>query len=115
MKLPPLLIRTVVLSLVLAGQAHAAVLIPTASTWRWQPGTNEASTPVTAWREIGFADTQFTTSPAPFWYGDVLPGGTQITGMQNVYLCIFLRRTFVVSNLTEIGGLRMNSLVDDGF
>lgn len=96
-------------------QAHAAVLVPTAAQWRWRPGTNEASTPITLWREPGFADTQFTTAPAPFWFGDVLPGGTQITGMRDVYTCIFLRKTFVVTNLAEIGGLRMGSLVDDGF
>ena len=99
----------------LAAQVQAAVLIPTASTWRWRPGATEASAPVTAWRLNGFADTEFTSAPAPFWYGDMLPNGTQITGMQNVYLSIFLRKTFVLTNLTEIGGLRMGSLVDDGF
>jgi hypothetical protein len=110
-----LLFFTIVGILLLALSAHTAVLIPTASTWRWRPGTNEASTPVGQWRTVGFADSQFTTAPAPFWYGDVLPGGTQITGMQNVYGCLFLRKTFVLTNLTEIGGLRMGSLVDDGF
>src|SRR5438046_2225260 len=85
-------IRLLVPVLMLIAHAHAAVLVPTAATWRWHPGTNEASAPVNAWRDLGFADTQFTTAPAPFWYGDVLPGGTQISGMQNVYLCIFLRK-----------------------
>lgn len=104
-----------VLPATLAIQSHGATLLPTESVWRWRPGTNEASTPVTRWREVGFADTQFTSAPAPFWYGDVLPGGTRITGMQNVYSCIFLRRTFVVTNLAEVGGLRLSALVDDGF
>ena len=93
----------------------AATLINPGASWRWHPGTNEASAPVEAWREVGFADPQFATAPAPFWYGDVLPGGTQINGMQNNYLSIFLRKTFVLTNLTEIGGLRMGALVDDGF
>lgn len=35
--------------------------------------------------------------------------------MQNVYGCLFLRTTFVVTNLAEIGGLRLTSHVDDGF
>ena len=85
----------------------AATLINQGASWRWHPGTNEGSTPVEAWRGVGFADTQFATAPAPFWYGDVLTGGTQINGMQNNYLSIFLRKTFVLTNLTEIGGLRM--------
>src|SRR5262245_60125718 len=114
MKQCRILLRLLVFALA-AVQAHAALLVPTGANWRWLRGTNEASSPVNAWRQVGFADTQFTSAPAPFWYGDVLPGGTQITGMQNVYLSIFLRKTFVLTNLTEIGGLRMGSLVDDGF
>jgi hypothetical protein len=98
-----------------AGTTQAALLVDRGASWRWRPGTNEASAPVTAWRLNGFDDSQFVTAPAPFWYTDVLPGGTQITGMQNVYLSIFLRKTFVITNLAEIGGLRMGSLVDDGF
>ena len=94
---------------------HGATLIPTASPWRWRPGTNEASTPIPAWRTPDFADTQFTTAPAPFWYGDVLPDGTRISGMQGQYGALFLRKTFVVTNRTEIGALRMSALVDDGF
>ena len=115
MKYNHLLVRIVVAVLLLVAEAHAAVIFPTASTWRWRPGTNEASNPVEAWRNLAFADTEFTSAPAPFWYGDVLPGGTQITGMQSVYRSIFLRKTFVVTNLSEIGGLRLGALVDDGF
>lgn len=99
----------------LAEVSHAAVLIPTETTWRWRPGTNEASVPVDLWRRVDFADTQFSAAPAPFWYGDTMPGGTRITGMQNVYRCIFLRKTFLVSTPSEIGGLRLSSVVDDGF
>ncbi len=95
--------------------AQGATLVPTGSTWRWRPGTNEASAPITAWRNPDFADTQFRSAPAPFWYGDPLPDGTRITGMQSQYGSVFLRTTFLVTNRTEIGGLRMGALVDDGF
>ena len=115
MKFLCLFVRLAVSVVLLVAQCHAAVLVPTSSIWRWQPGIKEASAPVNLWREVSFADAQFTTAPAPFWYGDVLPGGTQISGMQNAYTCIFLRKTFVLTNLTEIGRLRMGSLVDDGF
>ena len=79
---------------------QAEVLVPKASEWRWRPGTTEASTPIDAWRQPGFVDMEFTAAPAPFWYGDVLPGGTQISGMQNVYGCVFLRRKFTVAPLS---------------
>ncbi len=111
------LLTFTLLALVLAQPlpASSATLVPTAATWRWRPGTNEASTPTTAWRNPGFADTAFTPAPAPFWYGDPLPGGTQIQGMRNVYASIFLRTTFVIDDPASLGALRLEALVDDGF
>ncbi len=106
---------------VLALEASGAELVQrSAAGWRWRPGTTEASAPVTAWRTLGFDDSQFTTAPAPFWYdttGDssTLVGGTQITGMQNVYTSLFFRTTFVLTNTAEIAFLRLGALVDDGF
>ena len=101
---------------VLALEASGAVLVErSAPGWRWRPGTNEASAPVTTWRTLGFNDSQFTTAPAPFWFGDVLPGGTQILGMEGVYTSLFLRTTFVLTNTAEISFLRLGALVDDGF
>ena len=112
------LILALALTFTISGQA--AVLINTNATWKWRPGTNEASAPVEAWRGTNFNDAAFINAPAPFWYdtgGDssTLVGGTQITGMQNVYRCIFLRKTFVVTNLADISALRLSALVDDGF
>ena len=69
----------------------------------------------TAWRSAGFNDAAFADAPAPFWYGDVRPGGTQLTDMLNSYTCIFLRKTFTANNVSEIGGLRLTYYVDDGF
>ncbi|HXJ61244.1 MAG TPA: Ig-like domain-containing protein, partial [Verrucomicrobiae bacterium] len=96
-------------------QVRAAILFDQGSVWRWRPGTNEASTPLEAWRLLGFNDVEFTTAPAPFWYGDVLLGGTQISGMQGVYSCVFLRKTFTIANPNELTALRLGALVDDGF
>jgi hypothetical protein len=94
---------------------QSATLFPTNSTWRFFRGTNEASLPdVTAWRSNTFEDVNFVDAPAPFWYGDVRPGGTELTGMLNVYTCIFLRKTFVITNAAEVAALRMTHYVDDG-
>jgi hypothetical protein len=109
------------LLLLLAAESQAALIFSTNATWRFFKGRMEASTPdTTAWRRFDFADSAFIDAPAPFWYdvtGDTstLSGGTHITDMQNQYTCIFLRRTFVLTNITEFSALRFGALVDDGF
>ncbi|HEU0010007.1 MAG TPA: lamin tail domain-containing protein [Verrucomicrobiae bacterium] len=89
-------------------------------TWRFFRGTNEASLPdITEWRNTNFNDAAFVDAPAPFWYGDVRPGGTQLLDMQgtgpNNYTCFFLRRTFMVNNAAQVGGLKLDYFIDDGF
>jgi hypothetical protein len=99
----------------LVSQLQAAVIFDRGASWKWRPGNTEASTPVETWRTIGFNDSGFTTAPSPFYYGESLTGGTVISGMQNVYGSIFLRKTFVLNNVAEIGGLKFGAIVDDGF
>ena len=105
---------TVALCFFMASFVQAAPLLETNATWAFRKGTNEASVPVGAWRSNNFAATEFGPAPAPFWYGDVLAGGTELVGMSNAYTCIFLRREFVLTNLAEIATLRLGALVDDG-
>jgi hypothetical protein len=100
----------------LTAPAEAEVIFSTNAPWKLFKGRSEASTPdTTAWRTIGFDDAAWTPAPAPFWYGDVLPGGTQLTDMLNQYTCLFLRRTFVVTNLADFSTLRLGARCDDGF
>lgn len=110
-----LLLFFVLASLAGTTAVHSATLIPTESLWRWRPGLSEASTPTSAWREPDFQDAEFVTAPAPFWYGDVLSGGTRIEGMQNNYRCVFLRCPFLIEDPSVISSLQMTALVDDGF
>src|SRR5213593_1389112 len=100
------------LAAVAPAKAATVTLVSSPATWKWRKGTNEASNPISAWRAIDYEDSQFTTALAPFWYdttGDssTLIGGTQITGMQNVYTSLFLRVTFVLTNTAEIAYLRL--------
>ncbi len=105
-----------VLCCTLVFSAHSASLFSTNSTWRLFRGTNEASLPDTsAWRSNNFNDISFVDAPAPFWYGDVRPGGTELTGMLNSYTCVFLRKSITIANPGEITGLRLNYFIDDGF
>lgn len=104
------------LALLLATESHAALVFNTGASWRWFKGRTEASTPnATAWRGINFNDSAFSTTSAPFWYGDTQPGGTQITDMQNQYTTIFLRRTFVLTNIADVSSLKLSAMCDDGF
>ncbi len=109
--------RSFVLSLLCCNFAiQAAELIPLNSTWRFLRGTAEASSPdLTVWRGTNFNDAAFADAPAPFWYGDLRTGGTQLLDMQNSYTCIFLRKTVSATNAAQIGGLRLNYFIDDGF
>ncbi len=104
------------LTLALLSQAQAGLIVNTNATWKLFKGRAEASTPdTTAWRGINFNDSTFTDSPAPFWFGDVLIGGTQLTDMSGGYTTIYLRRTFVLNSLADISGLRLGYRCDDGF
>ncbi len=96
-------------------QSASFTVFPTASNWRLAKGTTEASTPISAWRSNTFNDVNFVTAPAPFWYGDVLPGGTQLNDMLNGYLCIFLRKEFVITNFSNISSMQLGAQIDDGF
>ena len=93
----------------------AAELIPRGAQWKFRPGQTEASSPTSAWRSVEFNDAGFSDSPAPFWYGDSYPGGTQITGMRFSYRSIFLRHSFQIDDVDSVGALRLGALVDDGF
>ena len=110
------LLATLGLLMALSAPLQAALVFSTGASWRFFKGRTEASTPdATSWRGINFADTAFVDAPAPFWYGDVLPGGTQLTDMQNQYTTIFLRRTFTLASTNDISALRLTAACDDGF
>jgi hypothetical protein len=102
--------------------APAQTVITNGSAWRWRPGTTEASTPVTAWRTNGFNDSTWAIGTTPFSYGtnstgrdDGVTSGTVVSGMIHTYSCIFLRRTFVVTNVAEVQSLNFTTYYDDGF
>ena len=104
------------LTTILVAQTHAALIFNTGASWRFFKGRTEASTPdTTAWRSVNFTDSAFTNAPAPFWYGDVYAGGTQLIDMQNQYTTIFLRRSFVLTNISDISSLKLSAFCDDGF
>jgi len=120
--------RVVPMLLALATQITSAGVFftTTNTTWKLWKGTSEASSPdPTAWREPLFNDANWVSAPAPFYYtttateppfysgGPVT--GTVLSDMQNNYTCIFLRRTFVVTNAAGSGTVTVEIAGDDGF
>jgi hypothetical protein len=100
----------------------AGVLVAPDSTWRFFKGYSEASTPdTTAWRQLGFDDSAWVTSQAAFYYENnpgnptEYTGNTDLTDMFGGYTCIFMRQTFVVTNVYDLAALQVAALSDDGY
>ncbi len=113
MRLALVLLVSILSSLPLRG----VEIFSTNAVWRFRRGNSEASVPASAWRAVNFDDASagFADSPAPFWYGDVRSGGTQIGDMQNNYWSIYLRRSFMIGNASQVSSLRLRAYIDDGF
>jgi len=96
--------------------AHAAVLFPTGSEWRYFVGTTEASSPdPTAWRQPGFNDSSWPTGRTPIGYG---PAGivTDLGRSQDQgYLTFYLRKEFVAPNPADFLELELPIRIDDGY
>src|SRR5687768_11191523 len=113
LKLVTLLLFSVLTHL---ASADDVVLIPGGFTnlpagspnWRYRLGTNEASSPVEAWRSNAFLeDATWSTGTLPLGYVTGAPNDpngyeaalitTVPTSTAGNYLSVFLRKTFVVS------------------
>ena len=84
-------------------------MISTNSLWRFRKGTSEASTPTNAWRQLGFDDSSWVRLPAVFYYGETWPAGSLLNDMQGGYSSIFLRQSFVVTNLAALTNLTLRA------
>ncbi|MCI0743851.1 MAG: lamin tail domain-containing protein [Verrucomicrobia subdivision 3 bacterium] len=90
-------------------------ILSSGSTWRYVKGTNEASSPATAWRQLNFNDASWGSGALPIGYDPSIPLGTPLNDMPGAYISVFLRRTFVVTNLAQLSGLTLEAMYDDGF
>lgn len=63
-------------------------LLPFGAAWRYRKGTNEVSSPTSAWRSRGFDAATWPLGPAPFSYGDGLTTGTTLGDMRGGYTCV---------------------------
>lgn len=126
--LHPILLRLLALALLLSGShATADTYFTTTNTlWRHFKGYSEPSSPNTAaWREPEFDDGQWSSAPAPFYYTDTtfeppfyVGGpviGTVLNDMINNYTCLYLRKTFLVTNAANSGPVTIQIAGDDAF
>ncbi len=123
----PLVSRRYALALLLAlwlvpDVRSQETLLPAGSIWRWRPGTVEASNPIEAWRAREFDDAAWESVPAPFHFGtnaqggdDAVLTGTILSNMRSNYTGIFLRHTFVITNVAEVEAVQWVTTYDDGF
>ena len=100
----------------LAMTAKGDSLVPYYSDWKYFEGRSEASIPTTAWRELGFDDSDWKTAPSGFSIGY---GGydapTRLWGMSGGFPSVFFRKQFSVDDLDSIKSLVMRVDYDDGF
>lgn len=102
--------------------SRAAEVIPADAEWRYFKGTAEASSPdTTAWRQAGFDDSSWASGQAAFFYehdpasGTAYTGHTELADMFGGYTCVFLRKTFVLGDPSNISQLDLTAESDDGF
>lgn len=88
--------------------------LPAGSTWKYRKGSSEASTPISAWRELSFSeDATWLSGGTPIGYGD----GDDVTvlrDMQNGYTTVYLRKSFTVPADQIPSRLLVRVYCDDG-
>jgi hypothetical protein len=104
-------------SVVQASASQTQTLINDHASWRYFKGLTEASSPSTLWREPGFDDSTWLTGVTPIGYGEtfVTNTGTVLPDMLGGYTSVFLRKTFVATNVSQISVLTLEAQYDDGF
>jgi len=101
----------------LVPSTQVQTLVNDHSSWRYVKGLNEASSPSTLWRNPAFDDALWLTGITPLGYGEtfITNSGTVLVDMLGGYTSVFLRKSFVVTNLSQFGGLTLEAQYDDGF
>ncbi len=92
------------------------------SVWRYFKGVSEASSPdATTWRALAFDDASWSSGQAAFYFenqpnsANAFTGNTVLSDMYGGYTCVFLRQTFVVTNVNDVTSLQIAGYSDDGF
>ncbi|MGK0185588.1 MAG: hypothetical protein ACI9R3_001366 [Verrucomicrobiales bacterium] len=101
------------------GALAELVYIPgSADGWTFKKGTEEASDPIDAWRNVDFDASSWEKSKLPLGFGGVgsprVEWATELTDMQGNYSSVFLRRPFEVAVGEIPSKLNLGIINDDG-
>ncbi len=91
-------------------------IIARGAVWKYQKGTAEFSSPITAWRQIGYNDAAWLQGPTGIGYADG-DDATELLDMQNSYWSIAARKSFTLTapEIAAIQSLVLSIRFDDGF
>ena len=96
-----------------AGQDQSVVLIDDGSNWKYFKGTQEPSRGRDIWRHVNFNDSNWLTGKAVIGYGESFVV-TNLSDMRGGYSNLYLRKTFEIADIDEIGILKLQAKFDDG-
>jgi hypothetical protein len=95
------------------GTSVGTTLVSSGASWRYFKGLAEPSTVSGAWRLLGFDDSSWLTGNAPIGYGENFLA-TTLSDMRGGYTSVYLRKTFNVGSLSDLGDLLLEVQYDDG-
>ena len=73
-------------------------------TWKYKRGTEPPSTTQDAWKQISFADSAWESGPSGFGYAHD-DDQTYIGDMKNNYLSLYLRKSFTLTDPTDVSAI----------
>jgi len=94
--------------------ARPATIFDRGSTWNYFIGTEEASSPISLWRQIPFNDGGWASGPAPIGYGEGEIVTTVPGSGSGGWVSIFFRKSFVIAEPTASTELELSIRIDDG-
>ena len=94
-------------------QDQSVMLIKDGAEWKYFKGTQEPSRGRDTWRQIVFDDSNWLTGRTTIGYGESFIV-TNLSDMRGQYSTVYLRKTFNITNLDEIGTLKLEAKYDDG-
>lgn len=101
---------------VFALRGDEVALVRVGDPWRYWRGTNEPSSPASAWREVNFDDTAWSSGRSGFsYYASGQYEATPLPGTPTNSPTIYFRRAFTIADPASIQWLTLRLDFDDGF
>ncbi len=101
----------------LPGWTQEAALVRVGESWRYFKGTQEPASPAAAWRELAFDDRTWAAgiSGLSHGYGEDYDEPTRLPDFGTTYLSVYARKSFSLTNLTQVRWLTLRIDYNDGF